>query len=360
MRNRILLASIVALSFFCSCNSNEGNINTDKRNAKEQKLYGPEVKQYTESNSLENIYPNHGNDQKLATIAADYIGRSWVTLNVDQKSKEFKPDYIDYKFEVDELPIDLKKMNLLFSKEDRIDSKGKRENVIMEFVKKGDHSIRSEHTMIVDFPELANSEIPKVTYGFDKKEGANKKTLHIKKIKSSDFQFSGFESTYFIGTSKPIQRQPFELKYDSKIKKYKLKTETTEVELNLDRTKDLYKGSKDPLFDDMKYCAIISNIKTIQNKYIKSGGYYKIDGIYRFLSNSELNEDFPLREMYKGEALMRHNGTSLSDGQSYVKVIMDDTQIGLIIDVDGYISQYQQVIVDKEKGIVEKCVLIRK
>jgi len=73
----------------------------------------------------------------------------------------------------------------------------------------------------------------------------------------------------------------------------------------------------------------------------------------------KLSEDFPLRSMYKGEALMRHNGTSLSDGQSYVKLIMDDTQIGLLIGVDGYITQYQQVIVDKEKGIVQKTVLVR-
>ena len=346
--------------FFWGCNPSEENAATSKKDAEALKMFGPEVKLHDQSSSYKNIYPNHGNDQKLLTIAADYLGRSSELLNANQKNKEFKSDYIDYQIEVDELPIDLIGLNTIFSKEDRVDSKGKREKVVMEFIKKSNPSIRSQHTMIVDFPKLPNSEEPKVTYGLDKKKGSAKKQLHIKKIKSSDFHFVGSTHTYLLGAPKPLRSQSLELMYDIKSKKYTFKSDTAQDELDVDRYTNFQNESNSTIFDDMKYCSILSNIKSAQNKYIKSGGYYKLDGISRVLSSLELNSDFPLREIYKGEALIRHKGTSLSDGKSYVKIVMDDSQIGLLIDVEGYISQYQQVVVDKEKGIVEKTVLIKK
>lgn len=359
-KNIILgLLTVIAFASITGCNNKESGEDV-KRTAKEFKIYGPEVKLYDASKSDQSIYPNHGNDQKLSTIASDYLGRSTTVLNAITKDKKFNPDYIEYQIEVDELPIDLKGFSALFSKEDRIDSKGKRENVIIEFAKKEDLGVRSQHTMIVDFSPLANSEDPTITYGYDKKSGNTKQTLHIKKLKSADFKFAGTESKYYIGSQKAFSKQMLELEYDLDSKKYFIQSDAGNSELNIDALDELYNDSKVEFSDDMKYGAIVKNLKAVQNKNIKSGGYYKLDGLLRFLPNLELNTDYPLRHLYKGEALMKNIGTSLSDGQSYVKLIMDDTQIGLLVDVDGYISQYQQVIVDKAKGIVEKVVLIRK
>ena len=349
----------VTILLLIGCKTDEEKVTDAKRNAKSIKQYGPKVKIYEESKDYEFIYSDNGNDEKLSAIAADYLGRSFELFNLNENSKEFKPDYIEYKIEVDELPIDLKNISSLFSKNDRLLSKGKRENVVIEFTKKDDKSIRSQHTMLVDFPLLANSEEPTVTYGFDKKKGSSKQQLHIKKIKSADFKFSGSESSYFIGAKKPFRKHSLEIEYNTKLKKYSFKTEGAQDFIDLDRLSMIDEGNQNPLFDDMKYSAIISNIKTAQNKNIKSGGYYKVDGILRFLPSMKLEADFPLRNMYQGKALMRHKGTSLADGQSYVKIIIDDMQIGLLIDVKGYIYQYHQVIVDKVKGVIEKTVLIR-
>lgn len=346
----------IAIIQLMSCGNGDSN---SKEASKSLKDYGPEVKIHANSEAYSNIYPNHGNDQKLKDIAEDYLGNQPKLLNAIQSSKEYKPNYIDYRFEVDDLPLDLQGFSKLFTSEDRKTNKGKRQNVIVEFLKKDEASIRSGHTLIVDFPELANSIEPKVKYGFDKDETASQK-LHIKKIKSANFNWTGHQKTYIIGASQPIESQPLSITYNTIKKRYIYKTNGAEGELNIDKISDYYSKSKEPLSDDMGYSAIVSNIKAAQNKYIKSRGYYKLEGICRTLSNLDLKEDFPLRDVYKGDAIMKHMGTSLSDGKSYIKLIMDDTHIGMLVDVNGYISQYQQVIVDKEKGIVDKVVLVRK
>jgi len=330
------------------------------KDAKPLKEYGVSVKVHEDSKAYFNIYSNHGNDKKLNEIAKDYLGKSFDLLNVSQKNKEFKPDYIEYEFEVDELPLELTGLKTLFSKEDRVQSKGKRENVVIEFVKRSDRSVRSQHTIIVDFPLLANSEEPKVTYGFNRESGSSSNKLHIKKLKTANFNFQGTEQKYFIGATKPLSSQTLNLKYDGSVKKYIFETEAAQDILDMDRLSSRYKKSKEPLFDDMRYAAIVSNLKSIQNKYIKSGGYYNLNNVFRTLSSLDLNADFPLRDLYKGEALMKNIGSSLADGKSYVKLVLEDTQIVCLLDVDGYVTQYQQVTVDKEKGIVDKIVLVRK
>ena len=352
-------ASLLCILLMIGCNNDSSDVGQVKRDAKTLKMYGPEVKVHKENIASENMYPKYGEEQTLAAIAADYLGRSVDVLHISKRKKEFKPDYIEYQLEVEDLPVDLKNLSTIFTKKDRIESKGKNENVVIEFAKKDDLGVRSQHTMIVNFSPLANSEEPKVTYGFDKKKGSGKKKLHIKKIKSSAFKFEGKESKYFIGAKKPFASQSIQLDYQLNSKQYAYQTDTGNGVLDMDRLQQYTIGNKEPISDDMKYGAIVNNLKVAQNKYIKSGGYYKVDGLLRVLPNIELYADYPLRDMYKGEGLMKHNGTSLSDGQSYIKLTMDDTQIGLLIDVDGYISQYQQVIVDKAKGIVEKTVLIR-
>jgi|GEM_PF-5039899 len=292
----ILMAFALFVMFAFGCKSDKVNTSQTKRSAKELKAYGPEVKQHEESLTFENIYPNNGNDQKLSTIASDYLGRNPKLLNVEKVSKEFKPDYVEFQFSVDELPLDLKGLNTLFSKEDRVDSKGKSENVIMEFATNSDAGVRSQHTMVASFSPLANSEEPTIKYGFDKEKG-KRAELKINKLKSADFSFVGNERTYILGAAKPLSSRTLELKYDIKAKKYKFISDSTDGILDMDKTDKLYKGSKEPLSDDMKYCAIVNNIKAVQNKFIKSGGYYQIDGILRFLPNMKLSEDFPLRSM---------------------------------------------------------------
>ena len=346
---------LLVAAHLISC-GNQGSTNIDAKSLKE---YGPEVKLHERSKAFSSLYPNHGNNQKLKDIAEDYLGGNPQLLNALESSKEFKPNYMDYRFEVDDLPIHLKGFSKLFSMEDRQENRGKRQNIVVEFVQKDDARIRSGHTLIVDFSELANSLDPEVKYGFDKDENNNQK-LHIKKLKSTEFNFIGTEKTYFIGASQPLESHPLALNYDTKAKRYSFKTNQNEGLFNLDIISDFHSNSKEPLQDDIRYAAIVSNIKAAQNKYIKSRGYYKLEGVCRALSNLDLQSDYPLRDVYKGEAIMKHLGTSLSDGQSYIKLIMNDTHIGMLVDVNGYISQYQQVTVDKERGVVDKIVLVRK
>lgn len=322
--------------------------------------YGEEVKLHEGSKQYDNIYAEYGNNKELTEIITDYLGRSFELLNYQEKSREFKPDYIEYQFLVDELPLDLKKVGTIFSQSDREEFKGRKENVVLEFIKKSDPNIRSQHTMSVTFSPLANSVDPKMQYGFLNKSSDPHSQLHIKKIKSKDYDFKGINSKYYVGARTPFKNDVIRLKYSITDKAYTYsENEGNANIINLNSVEDLYTSYEGTLANDLKYGAIVSNLKKAQNKSIRSGGYYKLEGITRFLTNMELGKDYPLRDFKKVEALMRHNGTSLSDGKSYIKLIMNDTQIMLLIDVDGYVSQYQQVTVDKAKGIVEKIVLLR-
>lgn len=358
--NRFLLLGfglILTMLALQRCGDKEVN-SASKQTAKSLKDYGPEVKLHDIAKDYPSIYPNNGNEQKITDIAKDYLGASLHFLEAKQISKDFKPNYIAYKYEVAELPIDLSGFDKIFSDEEKVANKGNRQNVVLEFVKKGNAKVRSEHTLIVEFSELANSQDPKVKYGFDKPRNSNNK-LHIKKLKSNEFILKGTEQKFLIGSSKPYLSHPLKVGYDIKDRNYFFETDAAKDELNIERLKRRFASSKEPLIDDMRYCAIVNNIKAAQNKYIKSKGYYKIGGVSRTLSSMELEADFPLRDLYKGEAIMKNLGASLSDGKSYVKLIMNDTHVGMLVDVNGYISQYQQVTVDKEKGIVDKIVLIR-
>lgn len=352
--------TLSVISFLLSSCKTEDSDNAVRRDVIKAR-YGSEVNVHDGAKEYDNIYGDYGNNKELTEIITDYLGRSLKIFNLEEKSREFKPDYIEYQFLVDELPMDLKDINSAFSQKDREEFKGKKENVVFEFIKRSDPTVRTQHTLLVTFSPLANSIAPKMKYGFSNKSSDTHSQLHIKKIKSKNYNFEGTTSKYYIGAKAAFKKDFIRLWYDLDNKEYQYKeNEGSALAIDLAACEDLYSSYDGILKDDLKYGAIVSNLKKAQNKSIRSGGYYKLDGITRFLTNKELREDFPLRSFKKGEALMRHNGTSLSDGKSYIKLIMNDTQIMLLVDVDGYVSQYHQVTVDKEKGIVEKTVLIRK
>ena len=357
LQNILLL--LLAFTLMSSCNEEAAAKPNRSKDALAR--YGAEVKMHDGTKDYENIYGDYGNNKEITEIITDYLGRSSELLNLEQKSREFKADYIEYQFLVDDLPMDLKNINTIFSSEDRHEFKGRRENVVMEFIKKDDQGVRSQHTSVMTFSPLANSEDPVMKYGFLNKSSDPQSQLHIKKIKSKDYNFNGTVAKYYVGARSPFKSEKLNISYDVDSKSYQYsRDDGSPKSINVDAVSDLYSSYNGELTDDMKYGAIVDNIKKSQNKNIRSGGYYKLEGITRFLTNMELGKDFPLRELKYGEALMRHNGTSLSDGKSYIKLVMPETQIVLLVDVDGYISQYQQVTVDKEKGIVEKIVLLRK
>jgi len=165
--------------------------------------------------------------------------RSSELLNLEQKSREFKADYIEYQFLVDDLPMDLKNINTIFSSEDRHEFKGRRENVVMEFIKKDDQGVRSQHTSVMTFSPLANSEDPVMKYGFLNKSSDPQSQLHIKKIKSKDYNFNGTVAKYYVGARSPFKSEKLNISYDVDSKSYQYsRDDGSPKSINVDAVSD--------------------------------------------------------------------------------------------------------------------------
>jgi|GEM_PF-6162293 len=217
-----------------------------------------------------------------------------------------------------------------------------------------------EHTMKVDFPNFNSKWKPDVRYGYEPGVDGFKSTVQIKKLKANDFKFKGKISQYFVGSNIPYRSQDLLLWYDLDKLSYMYQGAYIDKALiDVDALK-IYNQEEGEILDEYRFASVVNNIKLVQNKMIRKGGYYSLKNATHTLSNLDLEKDLPLREVVFEDTLLKNKGTSIADGKSYLKMIMKHSQVGLIVDVDGYIEQYQQVIIDKERGVLEKIVLIRK
>lgn len=365
-RNFYKFIFLIALIVFCvaaffSFNSYYQNNNqpADHNTNSDLKIIGPNLKLIEDAKSYDNIYLNPDN-VRLATILGDYLGADPKALNPELVSNKNNVDHIELQFEVDALPIDYKNIKEYIDKSISELYLDQSRDVIINFSVRGDKSLYSSNTMKVKFPEDADIWVPEVKFGYESGKGGRKPEAKIKKVKAKEFDFTGTLSHYYVGAHDPYKTQELKLWYDLGVKSYMYRgDDIPSGKIDLDLFKE-HKINRGDVIDEYRFASVVNNFKLVQNKLIKKGGFYKLSDATHTFSNNELDTEYPLREVVYDEALLMLKGTSLADGNTYVKILMDYSQIGLIIDVDGYIKQYQQVTIDKARGVIEKMVLVRK
>ena len=354
-----LIVFCVAAFFSFKSYYKTDNQPTDYNTNQYLKVIGPNLKLIDDAKSYDNIYPNPDN-VRLATILGDYLGAHPKALNPELVSNTNNVDHIELQFEVDALPIDYKNIKEYIDKSISELYLDQSRDVIINFSVRSDKSLYSSNTMKVKFPEDADIWVPEVKFGYESGKGGRKPEAKIKKIKAKEFDFVGTLSHYYVGAHDPYKTQQLKLWYELGVKSYMYRgDDIPSGKIDLDLFKE-HKINKGDVIDEYRFASVVNNFKLVQNKLIKKGGFYKLSDATHTFSNSELDTEYPLREVIFDEGLLLLKGKSLADGNTYVKILMDYSQVGLIVDVDGYIKQYQQVTIDKGRGVIEKMVLVRK
>ena len=357
----VLVASIIA-AFIVYNNKASEKYEKEKLERIEQQrtnTYGLPLKIHEAAKTQGSIYENI-DGLNMQTIMGDYLGAHPKLINAELLSDTLIDDYVKQVYIVNDLPSDLKNINEYIDIETINKYPNTSRDVIQKMILKSDSTIYSEHTMKVDFPNLNSKWKPDVRYGYEPGVDGFKSTVQIKKLKANDFKFKGKISQYFVGSNIPYRSQDLLLWYDLDKLSYMYQGAYIDKALiDVDALK-IYNQEEGEILDEYRFASVVNNIKLVQNKMIRKGGYYSLKNATHTLSNLDLEKDLPLREVVFEDTLLKNKGTSIADGKSYLKMIMKHSQVGLIVDVDGYIEQYQQVIIDKERGVLEKIVLIRK
>ncbi len=353
-------ASFFVAAFFCYKYYFQKTQNgTNYSDTQKIEILGPRLKYIADAKSYQNMYPNP-DYIKLATILGDYLGAHPRALNPKLVSNEDKGDYVELQFEVDALPIDYKNIEEYLDTSISKVYPGESRDVIANFTVSTDKSVYSSNTLKVEFPRLLDTWLPNTKYGYEPAKGGMKPKSKIKKLKAKEFNFEGSISHYYVGAHIPYKVQDLNLWYELAAKSYMFRgDDITPGKIDVDLFKE-HKINKGDVIDEYRFASIVNNIKLVQNKVVKKGGFYQLADATHTVSNIGLQTEYPLREVVFEDALLMLKGTSIADGNTYVKIIMDYSQVGLMVDINGYIKQYQQVTIDKARGVVEKIVLIRK
>ncbi len=319
--------------------------------------YGADVRLHKNAAQYNYVYLNNGNEYSESQIARDYLGERASMLNSEILSRVKDTNYIKYEIAVDHNPAYFNNLLQYIPRKEYNEIGDSSKEFCIEFVNRNNDDIKSQHRFRLEgkYKDTWGKSMLQYEYG-------SQDQLFIRGVAKEKFDYRGYLSKYYIGTTRAFFTDSVRLWYDPvKLVYTTFCGQDSYADVSLDTLESLYPDYDGALWDEMKYGSVLYNIRRLQGKRLEYKKHYQVNGIVRVLSNLNDGLDFPLRDMVKSTVYLIHYGTTKHDEKSYVKFsIHKDTEANMIIDSSGYIEQYQQVTVDKEKGIVEKIIVYKK
>lgn len=315
----------------------------------------PQVEEEALPPPLSEIYPRGGGSVQSVKVVKDYAGTNKLSLNAKVKRIEHKEDVVEVYFSCDALPMYHQRYSALVPDEVKEKYAGKVQNAVFVFEPRGLKKASTHVSLRIDLK--SKSKYPATSFGFVKKVTEQAKKMHVKKIKTADFNFKGYIQKYKIGETKSTQKTNFKIKYDKSLQQYSYSESGRAfrlIDLLVVETAEANTVSQND-FGVTRYASLVNNIKIIQDKYLRQASIYTIpNGSYCFNTGSNSKQD-----MFVKEGILKMYITSKGDGNTYIELAMEKSHVNYVVGEDGYIKTVQQVTYDRSTRTIERILMSR-